>query len=180
MRFEGRVALVSGGGRGIGRATALRLAREGAMIAVVDRDADPAQAVAREVGGLALIADIVADDAGPQLVAEAERVLGPLDVLVNNAAHTTQSTLAATEPADWDCELAVTLRAAWLIARAVLPASPRECPVGRVGTPEDIAAYIAFLAADEAAFVNGANLVGDGGLTTGMGLFMGELRAGAN
>ena len=121
MRFEGRVVLITGGGRGIGRATALRLAREGAVIAVVDRDAEPAQAVASEVGGLALVADIVADDAGPRLVAEAERVLGPLDVLVNNAAHTTQSTLAATEPADWDAELAVTLRAAWLMARAVLP-----------------------------------------------------------
>ena len=79
MRFEGHVALITGGGRGIGRATALRLAREGAAIAVVDRDAEPAQAVAREVGGLALVADIAADDAGPRLVAEAERALGPLD-----------------------------------------------------------------------------------------------------
>lgn len=51
MRFEGRVVLITGGGRGIGRATALRLAREGAVIAVVDRDAEPAQAVASEVGG---------------------------------------------------------------------------------------------------------------------------------
>ena len=259
MRFDGHVALITGGGRGIGRATALRLAREGAAIAVVDRDAEPAQAVAREVGGLALVANIAADDAGPRLVAEAERALGPLDLLVNNAAHATKSSLVATEPADWDSELAVTLRAAWLMARAVLPGmaargrgaivnvasvngimafgnpaysaakagllsltrsiaveycphgvrcnavSPgsirtehpswqerlahdptifeklaRWYPVGRVGTPEDIAACIAFLAADEAAFVNGVNLVADGGLTTGMGLFMDELRGGAN
>ena len=72
MRFEGRVVLITGGGRGIGRATALRLAREGASLAVVDRDAEPAQAVASEVGGVALVADIAADDAGPRLVAEAD------------------------------------------------------------------------------------------------------------
>ena len=48
-----------------------------------------------EVGGLALVADIAADDAGPRLVAEAERALGPLDLLVNNAAHATKSTCRA-------------------------------------------------------------------------------------
>jgi NAD(P)-dependent dehydrogenase (short-subunit alcohol dehydrogenase family) len=54
-------------------------------------------------------------------VRDAERALGPLSVLVNNAAHATRSTLDATAPDDWDAEFRVTLRAAYLLTRAVLP-----------------------------------------------------------
>jgi NAD(P)-dependent dehydrogenase (short-subunit alcohol dehydrogenase family) len=124
-RFTARTVLITGGGRGIGKATALRLASEGAAVAIIDRDAEPAQAVVKEIGGMgrtgvALTGDIAAEGAAEELVAAAEKALGPLDVLVNNAAHTTRATLAATEPADWDAEFNVTLRAAWLFARAAL------------------------------------------------------------
>ncbi|HET6467698.1 MAG TPA: SDR family oxidoreductase [Geminicoccaceae bacterium] len=262
MRFVGRTVLITGGGRGIGRATALRFAREGAAVAVLDLDLGPAQDVVREIAalgrtGVALAGDVAVAADGVAAVAGAERALGPLDVLVNNAAWTTKATLAATGPADWERELAVTLTGAWLMARAVLPGmvargrgaivsvasvnglvalgnpaysaakagllnltrslaleygprgiranavSPgsvrtehpswqvrlerdpalfeklaRWYPVGRVGVPDDVAAAIAFLAADEAGFVNGANLVVDGGLTAGMAPFAAELAAG--
>jgi NAD(P)-dependent dehydrogenase (short-subunit alcohol dehydrogenase family) len=75
-----RTALVTGGGRGIGRATVLRLAREGAAVAVVDLDGDTARAVVRELAGLgrtgvALAADIAEDAAAERLVADAEKAL---------------------------------------------------------------------------------------------------------
>ena len=73
---------------------------KGAAVAVVDRDAEPAQAVVRDAGrtGVALAADIAADDAGPRLVERKPRRSGRCDVLVNNAAHTTQVELAPPSP----------------------------------------------------------------------------------
>ncbi len=124
-RFIGRTALVTGGGRGIGRATALRLAREGAAVAVADIDAEAAHAVVREIAdlartGVALQGDVAREADAPRLVAEAERALGPLFLLVNNAARARRPTLATTEVADFDAELAVTLRSVFLMTKAVL------------------------------------------------------------
>lgn len=259
MRFADKIVLITGAGRGIGRATAERLASEGAALAVLDRDgaaADQAAAALRETGAkaLALTADVTDRTALRQAVDRALGALGRIDVLVNNAACALKGNLEQTTPEDWAAELAGTLNGAFLATRLVLPGmvaqargaivnvgsvngllalgnpgysaakagllnftkalateygphgiranmvspgtvrteSPswqqrlardpqvfeklaRWYPVGRVGRPEDIAAAIAFLAADEAAFVNGANLVVDGGLTAGIAPMIQEL-----
>jgi len=258
-RYGGKVALITGGGRGIGRATALRLASEGASLAILDRDAAAARAAADEVeqgGGRALALEADITDAGA-VAAAVEATLAAfarIDVLVNNAARALKGNLAQTEPEDWRSELDGTLTGAFLVTRAVLAPMLRQgrgaivnigsvnalltlgnpgysaakagflsftralateygpkgiranmvspgtvqtespswqkrlardpqvfaklarwYPVGRVGRPDDIAAAVAFVAADEAAFVNGANLVVDGGLTAGLGPMIEEL-----
>ena len=86
MRLDGRVAAVTGGGSGIGRAICLRLAAEGARVAVLDLEAKGAQDTVEAVGGgLALVADVSDSGAVEEAIAEVERRLGPLDILVNNA-----------------------------------------------------------------------------------------------
>ena len=125
-RFIAKTVLVTGGGRGIGRAIALRLAQEGAAVAVVDRDSEPAHEVARAIAAMgrtavALEADIAAERAPARMVEAAEKALGPLHVLVSNVAKTGPANLADTDEASWDAEFAVTLRAAWLLSRAALP-----------------------------------------------------------
>jgi NAD(P)-dependent dehydrogenase (short-subunit alcohol dehydrogenase family) len=124
-RFADRTVLITGGGRGIGRATALRLAGEGASVAVLDRDAAAAEAVASEIGagrgrGAALVADLADAAACERAVRDAEAAIGPLQVLVNNAAHAERSDVATTDPEAWDRDFAITLRAAFLMTRAVL------------------------------------------------------------
>ena len=259
MRFADKVVLITGAGRGIGRATAERLAGEGAALAILDRDEAAADAVvaALSAGGanaLALAADITEQAAIDAAIERALAHFGRIDVLVNNAARALKGNLEQTTPEDWASELAGTLSGAFLVTRLVLPGmalrgrgaivnvgsvngllalgnpgysaakagllnftkalateygpkgvranmvspgtirtqSPswqkrlardpqvfdklaRWYPVGRVGRPEDIAAAIAFLASDEAAFVNGANLVVDGGLTAGNAPMIAEL-----
>ncbi len=125
MRYAGRSVLITGGARGIGRATALRLAQEGAAVAVLDRDAAAAEEVAAEIRAgagraTALVADIADATACDRAARDAEAAVGPLHLLVNNAAHADRPDVATTDPAAWDAEFAVTLRAAFLMTKAVL------------------------------------------------------------
>jgi len=83
--LDGRVALVTGGASGIGRATAQRLARDGATVAVIDRDGAAARAVADEVGGEAFEVDVRDGDAVRAAVAATAAALGAVTILVNNA-----------------------------------------------------------------------------------------------
>ena len=86
MRLDGRVAAVTGGGSGIGRAICLRLAAEGARVAVLDLDLGGAQATVDAAGnGIAVAADVSDSGAVDSAIAEVEARLGPLDILVNNA-----------------------------------------------------------------------------------------------
>jgi 3-oxoacyl-[acyl-carrier protein] reductase len=85
FRLDGRSALVTGAGRGIGAGIARRLHAAGASIAVFDRDAAAARVVAGELGGMALVGDVCSQDQVAAAVERAEAKLGPLSILVNNA-----------------------------------------------------------------------------------------------
>jgi NAD(P)-dependent dehydrogenase (short-subunit alcohol dehydrogenase family) len=109
--LNGKVVAITGGGRGIGRATALALAREGARVAVGDLDLQAAEQVAAETGGLALSLD-VNDHAGfTAFLDEVEQRLGPLDVLVNNAGIMPVTPLAEESPESIARQLEINLHA---------------------------------------------------------------------
>src|SRR5687767_1244815 len=102
MELAGKVALVTGGGRGIGAAVARRLARSGLRVAVLGRTLEPLEAVAREVDGLAVPADVTDRAALLAALGEVERAMGPVDVLVNNAGAAESAPLGRTTDAAWD------------------------------------------------------------------------------
>jgi len=122
FRLDGRVALVTGGGRGIGAAICRRLASAGARVIVFDRDAASARQVAGAIGGLAIVGDVTSEADIARALAEAERSFGPVDVLVNNAGITGRpaKTWELTR-ADLEDVLAVNLVAPFLWCRAVMP-----------------------------------------------------------
>ncbi|MCC5810204.1 MAG: 3-oxoacyl-ACP reductase [Ectothiorhodospiraceae bacterium] len=106
--LAGQTALVTGAGRGIGAATAHRLAMEGAHVVCLDMPGGKPDAVAASVGGTSLALDITAENA-PQRIAEA--LPGGVDVLVHNAGITRDRTLAKMSAGEWDSVLAVNLKA---------------------------------------------------------------------
>jgi meso-butanediol dehydrogenase/(S,S)-butanediol dehydrogenase/diacetyl reductase len=259
MRYVGKAAIVTGGGNGIGRAIAVRLASEGAAVAIVDLQSEDAAAAVESIvktGGraLAIVADAAVESDVARATERARGAFGAVDVLVNNIGFAGKATLAECTSQDWDRDFEGTLKTAFLFSRAILPlmveqrggaivnigsvngftyvgnpaysaakagllnltqaiaveygphgvranmVSPgtirttarswvkrqerdpqifeklaRWYPVGRVGRPDDIAAAVAYLGSDEAGFVNGANLVVDGGLTAGQTVMVDEL-----
>ena len=92
-KLEGKVAIISGSGRGIGRALALKLASDGASVVVNDLDSGPAEEVVAAIkaaGGkaIACVGNVTADDFGERFVQTAIREFGGLDIIVNNAGYT--------------------------------------------------------------------------------------------
>jgi len=248
-RLDGRVAVVTGAGRGIGAATARHLCRLGARVAVTDRDGDAARVLADELEGagyeaLGLTCDVSDPDAVADAVEATADRFGGVDLLDHNAAWTDFRTDLDAEDVDlatWDRVLAVNATGGLLLVRAVLPlmrargggsivcissgsasigehrrvaygvskaaveqlvrhvatrygrdgircnaVAPgfiltetaargvpeagrarlaEQNPLGRLGTPEDIAHAVGFLLSDLASFVNGQVLRVDGGLT---------------
>ncbi len=237
--FEGRIAVVTGGGSGIGRAVARRLSAGGARVTIANRSEETGRAVADEVGG-AFVATDVADEASVRALFEA---VGPeVHVLVNSAGvlATTERT-PDIELDDWEQAFAVNARGTFLACKHALPRMQRgasivnvasvagmvgvprraaygatkgaviaftralavdhvedgiriNCvcpgtvdspwidrvvaergesrdalaarqPLGRLGTPDEIAEAVAYLASDRAAFATGTQLVVDGGMT---------------
>jgi 3-oxoacyl-[acyl-carrier protein] reductase len=244
-----RVAVVTGAARGIGAATARRLARQGVAVAVVDQDdagsARTANAIL-EAGGraIAVAADVADETAAGHAVERAAAELGPVTILVNNAGIIRDNLLFKMSADDWDAVMNVHLRGAFLMTRAaqahmieakwgrvvslsstsalgnrgqanyaaakaglqgftktlalelgkfgvtanaIAPgfidtemtqatadrlgvdfedwktAAGREIPVGRVGTPEDVAAVAAFLCSEDAGYVSGQVIYVAGG-----------------
>src|SRR5579875_884286 len=251
-RLEGKVALITGAASGIGKASAIRFAGEGAAVVVADLNAVGGEEVAAlccQGGGRALFqrTDVTQEDEIQAAIARAEREFGRLDIYFNNAGVVGAiGPLNELDAADWDRTMAILLRAAFLgIKHAVEPmrrvgggaiistasvaglratdgptaysvakagvihltkCAARElgkdnirvnciCPGGivtpmlfgrapggeelvgkflaraqplaRAGQPEDVAAMALFLASDESAWITGAAMVVDGGLTTG-------------
>jgi 3-oxoacyl-[acyl-carrier protein] reductase len=133
-----RVALVTGGGRGIGRAIALRLARDGVAVAVNYRgsEAAAAEVVRRieEAGGraVALAADVAASGEAARLVSETVGAFGRLDILVNNAGIARDNLAMRLSEADWDAVLATNLKGAFLCAKAALRPLLKAREAGRI------------------------------------------------
>lgn len=143
--LTGRIALVTGGSRGIGRAIAVALARAGADVAVnYAADATAADQVVAEIQGLgrravALRADVSAADQAAGLVAAATQALGPVAILVNNAGVGRTRTLDDLTAEDWHRTLAVNLTGNFLVTQAALPAM-RKARWGRIIAVSSVAA----------------------------------------
>ena len=122
-RMDDRTVLVTGAGRGIGRATALRLAGEGARVAVTDLDGDTAAATAAELGGAgtAYALDVADPDAVRDTVERVRGDLGRIDVLINNAGWDKVGAFVDSDPADWDRIVRINLFGVLHTAHAVVP-----------------------------------------------------------
>ncbi len=244
-RFEGRVALVTGASRGIGRAIALQLAAEGAIVAAAARGAN-AQAVADEIvaaGGRASAVPLDVTDAAAVVAAVGGVVAahGRLDILVSNAGITRDQLMLRMKRADWDEVIGTNLTAAFTLCQAALKPMLKQrggriiaissvvgqmgnagqanyaaskagligfckslarevgsrnvtvnavapgfvatdmtkaltegsqeqwtaqIPLGRLGTPADVASAVCFLASDEASYITGQVLAVNGGMYT--------------
>lgn len=244
MNLTDRVAIVTGSGRGIGRAIALRLAEAGASVVVNDID-KAAEEVAREIKAMgkhshAVMADISSTPDVANLVEAATAAYGKIDILVNNAGINRDQLLVRMSDEDWDSVINIDLKSVFLCTRAVLrpmikqrwgriinissivglignagqanyasakagiigftrsisrevasrgvtanaiapgfidtdmtqklPEKQRQelisrIPSGRLGSPEDVAAAVCFLASEEASYITGQVLTVDGGMT---------------
>jgi 3-oxoacyl-[acyl-carrier protein] reductase len=238
-RLEGRVALVIGAARGIGEGIARRFAEEGARIVIADVE-DAGSAVARQLSGAFLTADVSRPEDAERAVALALDRFGQLDILVQNAGIYPWTLIENIAPDEWDRVLAVNLKGVFLAARAALPhmkarhygrmiftssiTGPRvtspghghysaskagingfikaaalefsgygitvngiepgniltegmkthrsqafirmmeeAVPLGRLGTPRDIANAALFLVSDDADYITGTTIIVDGG-----------------
>ena len=151
--LNGKIALITGGGRGIGRAIALAFARQGARIAVAARTREQVNEVASEIGtdAIALVCDVSDPESVARMFVEMRERLGDADILVNNAGIAESATLVTTSDELWHRHLAVNLSGTFYCTRAALPAMLKKgwgrvinvaSVAGKIGAPY-IAAYSA-------------------------------------
>jgi NAD(P)-dependent dehydrogenase (short-subunit alcohol dehydrogenase family) len=120
--LEGQVALVTGGGRGVGEGIARELAAAGARVSVSGRTRAQVDAVAREIGGYAVVGDVADRAAVEAMVDQVEAELGPIDLLVANAGRNVREQRAwEVDPADWWNVFEVNVLGVYLCCRAVIP-----------------------------------------------------------
>jgi NAD(P)-dependent dehydrogenase (short-subunit alcohol dehydrogenase family) len=147
-----RVALVTGGGSGIGRAIAQRLAAEGACVVVADRDAASAQTVAEEIGSSDVAVGVSVDVTDEEQVAESLReavlAFGGVDLVVNNAGLSISKPLLETTTQDWDLQHDVMARGSFLVSRAA----------ARVLTDQAMGGDIVYIASKNSLFAGPNNV----------------------
>ena len=155
--LAGRVALVTGGGSGIGRATAQRLAAEGACVVVADRDGESARTVASELGAgsvhpgdvaTAVTVDVTEEDAVAGAFEAAALAFGGVDLVVNNAGLSISKPLLQTTLADWDIQHDVMARGSFLVSRQA----------ARVMTEQDLGGDIIYICSKNAVFAGPSNV----------------------
>jgi meso-butanediol dehydrogenase/(S,S)-butanediol dehydrogenase/diacetyl reductase len=119
--LEGRVGVVTGGGSGIGRATARRISQEGGRVAVLDLDEASAKVVADEIGGLGYGVDVSDPEALRSVIDEAVKELGGLSILYNNAGTSAFNRLHELDPDEWDRVLRVNLKGVFNGFQSAIP-----------------------------------------------------------
>jgi NAD(P)-dependent dehydrogenase (short-subunit alcohol dehydrogenase family) len=133
FRLDGRVALVTGGARGLGRIIAETLAEAGAAVALTARSGESAAKAAAEIASefgaktLGLAADVVHAADVEKAVADTVAAFGPVDVLVNNAGINIRGPIETLGEDDWDAVIDTNLKGAWLACRAVVPSMKERC-----------------------------------------------------
>jgi len=150
--LAGRIALVTGGGSGIGRATALRLAAEGACVVVADRDEASAGAVAKEIGAADVAVSVAADVTSELDIAAAFEVaslaFGGVDLVVNNAGLSISKPLTETTVTDWDILHDVMARGSFLVSREA----------AKVMTAQKMGGDIIYIVSKNAVFAGPSNV----------------------
>jgi len=137
FRLDGRKALITGGGRGLGKVIARALAEAGADVALVSRTIKECENAAKEIAAAtgrkteAISADVTRMDSVGAMMAAAQAAIGPIDILVNNAGINIRNPVEKLSEQDWDAVVNVNLKAPFLCTRALLPGM-RERKWGRV------------------------------------------------
>ena len=192
--LQGRIALVTGGGSGIGKATALRLSAEGACVIIADRDLASAQGVATELGGadkaVAVAVDVTDEAQVSAAIDAGVLAFGSIDLVVNNAGLSISKPLVETTAQDWDTQHNVMARGSFLVSResakAMIAAhmggdiiyissknsvfaGPNNVAYG--STKADQAHQVRLLAAELGAYGIRVNGVNPDGVVKGSGIF---------
>jgi NAD(P)-dependent dehydrogenase (short-subunit alcohol dehydrogenase family) len=131
MRLQDRVAIVTGGARGIGRAIGKAFGAEGAQVILTDIDPAALEAAGQDLGALAVVTDVADEDSVRAMVERVVRRYTKIDILVNNAGICPLTPFESTRRAEWDRVMAINLTGAFLCCQAVLP-SMTHAGYGRI------------------------------------------------